>query len=186
MRRRRVLWIVAVGVTVVLVLGVLMKRSDVRRDLVSCLSNVKQVYLALMMYETDHHGAFHDSNGPGAFYAGKTSLKEPGSGRDVTPGSLDPLVASGYLKSIPTCPSAHRDTYSPGFVYCLGCPGTYTVSCSGNWHARAGIASDFPRYTGLGPMLDTIPTSTVAMGGVLAPGFALGGFKPGMTMDDVR
>ena len=68
----------------------------------ACSSNLKNVATALEMYSTDNAGRY--------------------------PETLAPL-APNYLKTIPTCPSSHKDTYSE--TYKVGAdPDSYSFRCS--------------------------------------------------------
>jgi len=82
----------------------------------ACESNLGALALALKKYQDDHGGA--------------------------CPVALPALVPQ-YLQQIPTCPSAQRDTYSPGYATDAG---AYTVLCRGHNHGEAGLPADRPAY----------------------------------------
>lgn len=84
-----------------------------------CESNLKNLGTALEMYSTDNNGRFPQRL-----------------------AALTPL----YLKAIPTCPDAGRDTYSASYQVAAS-PDAYTLYCRGNNHAREGMAPNSPQYT---------------------------------------
>ncbi len=86
-------------------------------QLTSCKSNLKNTATALEMYARDHHGAY--------------------------PLDLSQLVPN-YLRILPSCPSARKDTYSVAY-HVHG--DAYTMFCSGENHARASTPAGYPRYT---------------------------------------
>lgn len=93
----------------------------------SCCSNLKNLGTALEMYSTDNSGAF--------------------------PDRLSQLTPN-YVKTIPTCASAHRDTYSNGYsvthprVPGGHAPDAYTVVCEGSYHVNATQwPPNYPQYT---------------------------------------
>lgn len=59
-----------------------------------------------------------------------------------------------WMKAIPTCPSAHADTYTAGYEAILGDNAAFTVVCSGTNHDMLGYGDDEPwwaTHSGLGP-----------------------------------
>jgi hypothetical protein len=80
-----------------------------------CSSNLKNIGTALEMYSTDNSGR----------YPKKLSLLTP-----------------NYLKRIPLCDKAHKDTYSHSYKVSAN-PDGYTVICEGKHHGQA----NYPRYT---------------------------------------
>jgi len=60
------------------------------------------------------------------------------------PRSLRNLTPQ-HIESIPTCPSAHADTYSPGYVYSTTNK-AFTIVCSGHHHRDVGFPPDYPQY----------------------------------------
>lgn len=68
------------------------------------------------------------------------------------PRSLAALFPGNYLKSIPTCSAAEKDTYSESyFSRGTGKKATFRFHCAGKNHAKAysGFkedSTDFPRY----------------------------------------
>lgn len=95
----------------------------------ACCSNLKNLGTALEMYANDSAGAF--------------------------PNRLDQLVGGKYLLRVPTCPSAHADTYSAGYQAVNPAvpkervsEARYTVVCSGSYHVSAtSWPPNYPQYT---------------------------------------
>lgn len=95
--------------------------------LTACKSNLKNLGTALEMYSTDNYGRY--------------------------PKSLASLTPN-YLKVIPNCPSARKDTYSDSFQSFWDGKklDSYTINCQGNNHGSASVAPNYPvysSYTGL-------------------------------------
>lgn len=86
----------------------------------ACKSNLKNCGTALEIYSSDFSGRY------------------PTSMHRLTPN---------YLKTIPTCPAASRDTYSE--TYRVGTdPDLFTLVCTGLNHRRAGLeVPNYPQYT---------------------------------------
>jgi len=82
--------------------------------LTACKSNCKNLATALEMYSTDNKGLY--------------------------PITLDPLITGNYLRLIPTCPAAGRDTYTDYRTFKRRT--SFRFSCVGNNHAKA--FSGFP------------------------------------------
>ena len=90
--------------------------SDVLYE--KCTGNMKNVSTALEMYCCNNGGEY--------------------------PDSLSRLTPD-YLKTIPTCPSAKKDTYSE--TYRINRKERfYHFSCGGNNHRNKGLPSNFPRF----------------------------------------
>lgn len=101
--------------------------ADLRDEpwLVACGYNLRNIGTALEMYSSDHHGQY--------------------------PKSLRALVPV-YLKKLPTCSAAKRDTYSSSYKR-VG-PDDFKFHCHGSFHAGAGLAANEPTFQGekgLGP-----------------------------------
>ena len=113
-------WVfVSVAVTLtVLVCIVLPNHRRSRHQTAYCMSGLKNLGTALEMYQSDHH---------------------------EFPTRLGALIPH-YLKILPTCPQAHRDTYSDGYV-AASHPDAYTVVCVGTNHSAVRQSPDFPQYT---------------------------------------
>ena len=84
----------------------------------ACKSNLKNLGTALEMWSTDNRGRY--------------------------PARLGQLAPS-YLRTIPTCPAAQRDTYSASYRMRAN-PDCYAFLCQGANHRLAGIPADFPKY----------------------------------------
>jgi len=101
--------------------------ADLRDEpwLVACGYNLRNIGTALEMYASDHQG--------------------------MHPKSLGQLVPV-YLKKLPTCFAAKRDTYSDS--YRRRGPKAYFFCGQGAFHKGAGLATNQPTYDndkGLGP-----------------------------------
>jgi hypothetical protein len=85
-----------------------------------CQSNLKNIGTALEMFSTDNEGRY------------PSSLKE---------------LAPNYLKQIPTCASAGKDTYSNSYSMSFD-PDNYTFFCSGANHLRTehNVPPNYPQY----------------------------------------
>jgi len=92
------------------------------RLVTECEGNMVQIATALEMYSTDNSGRY--------------------------PASLKLLVPA-YLRNVPTCPSAHKDTYSSSYS-CHNDPYMYTIFCRGHNHINAGLSPNLPRYRFMG------------------------------------
>jgi hypothetical protein len=57
--------------------------------------------------------------------------------RDLT------LVTPKYLKTIPQCPAAKKETYSESY---LAKAKGYTVYCQGQFHTSVGMLANYPQY----------------------------------------
>lgn len=86
---------------------------------IECVSNLKSLDTALQMYRTDNGGHFPDR-------LNKISPK--------------------YLRSIPTCPSAHLESYSALYRRVRDKSGkeSYQTACQGDNH---GLGPDLPGYS---------------------------------------
>lgn len=91
----------------------------------ACKSNCKNIATALELYASDNKGRYCRN--------------------------LSVLTQGNYLKTIPTCASAGKDTYSDTFQMQLN-PDNFTYCCGGNNHAKAysgfnGKPDNFPQYS---------------------------------------
>jgi hypothetical protein len=84
----------------------------------ACKSNLKNLGTALEMFASDHQGRY--------------------------PKSLAELVPV-YLKSIPPCPGAGRDSYSASYVV-RNQPDCYLIYCCGRNHEVSGMQLNYPAY----------------------------------------
>ncbi len=97
-------------------------------QLTSCKSNLKNIGTALEMYATDNEGDY-----PRAL------------------GALTP----NYLKVIPICPSAQKDTYTLTYEVAgidpdkdgKPVPDAFTYYCEGDHHGKAGTPANYPQYS---------------------------------------
>lgn len=94
------------------------KKDLGEREMVGCKSNLKNLGTACEMWSTDNQGRY--------------------------PARPEQLLPN-YLRRIPTCPVAGKDTYSEGYRSATG-PDAYSWVCQGNHHAWAGVPDDYPRY----------------------------------------
>jgi hypothetical protein len=99
-------------------------RSEGR--LTACKATLKNLGIACEMWATDNKGSY--------------------------PPSLSVLTPN-YLKTIPTCPTARRDTYSSGYVRGTE-PDRYAVWCDSDGHADANQPARFPAFTSTDGLLD--------------------------------
>jgi len=91
-----------------------------------CKSNMKNIGTALEMYSTDNVGHY--------------------------PKTLGKLVPD-YLKKIPACPAAGKDTYSASYRSKAE-PDCYEFFCKGEYHKDAGLKKNRPRYNSQDGLLD--------------------------------
>ncbi len=83
-----------------------------------CISNCKNIGTALEMYANDNNDHF--------------------------PDKLDRLIPK-YLRSIPTCASKRKDTYSNSYHTDAGHK-SYTFYCCGENHKAVGATGNYPQY----------------------------------------
>lgn len=55
------------------------------------------------------------------------------------------MLKPKYLKDIPTCPAAGKDTYSRSYVVSSGAQ-AFTVYCNGSYHSNMKIPMNYPQY----------------------------------------
>ena len=87
-------------------------------QLTACKSNEKNIATALEMYASDNVGRY--------------------------PGDLKPLMSGNYLRSIPTCPAAGKDTYSESYQV-HATPDMFSFYCSGHNHGDL-LPAGYPQY----------------------------------------
>lgn len=92
----------------------------------ACKSNLKNIGTALEMYSTDNSGHY------------------PRSMSFLTPN---------YLKTIPTCPAAGRNTYSEFYLQ-NETPDLYTVFCHGHHHKSASVSPNYPQFTAVQGLIE--------------------------------
>ena len=99
-------------------------RSRHGTKVVQCSSNLKNISMALEMYKKDH---------------GEYPLKLS----QITPD---------YLRIIPTCAHAKKDTYSTGYKSFPTDPSTktnnsFTIYCHGHYHGCVDVKENYPQYS---------------------------------------
>ncbi|MEW6277876.1 MAG: DUF3352 domain-containing protein, partial [Candidatus Eremiobacterota bacterium] len=94
-------------------------RARAQGQYTACKSNLRNIGTALEMYSTDYSGRYPSDMG------------------HLTPN---------YLKRIPDCPAAGKDTYSASYEV-AATPDAYTLCCKGLSHKALGIPEDYPVYT---------------------------------------
>lgn len=92
-------------------------RSRPHGQLTACKSNCKNLATALEMYASDFGGRY--------------------------PQDLGRLTSGNYLKTIPTCPAAGKDTYSATYRYAAK-PDNFSFFCAGDNHEKAFRGFDKP------------------------------------------
>lgn len=108
-----------IGVAAAQFVGPAMMKGRSQGQATACQSNLKNIGTALEMYSTDNKGHYPDSLGK------------------LTPG---------YLRMLPTCPAAGKDTYTKSYTSATE-PDVFTVYCSGHHHRASGIPADHPSYS---------------------------------------
>ncbi len=84
----------------------------------ACSVNLKSLGTECEMFSADHEGRY--------------------------PQALKQLVPD-YLRSLPACFTAGRDTYSSSYRSTEKPEDTYTIYCKGSNHASDGLSPDHPR-----------------------------------------
>lgn len=111
-------------------------RARAQGQLTACKSNLKNIGTAMEMYSTDWSGKY-----PSPITSSKAKL---------TPN---------YLKTIPTCPAAGKDTYNFTTAF-NGSPvyqDYYYVECSGSNHTAVSVTGNFPAYNGIQGLIERNP-----------------------------
>lgn len=125
---------------IIIALGVVIAPNFLRArsqgTLTACKSNLKNIGTALEMYSSDHGGRY------------------PEKLSEITPE---------YLKTIPTCPVAGKDTYSPSYRSTTA-PDYYLVFCSGSYH-QGSCPPNFPQYDSVQGLCEGGPGSTAGPAG---------------------
>ncbi len=125
---------------IIIALGVVIAPNFLRArsqgSVTACKSNLKNIGTALEMYSTDHGGHYPEKLG------------------DLTPQ---------YLRTIPTCPSAGIDTYSPSYRS-TRVPDYYLVFCSGSNH-QGSCPPNFPQYDSVQGLCEGGPGGTAGPAG---------------------
>lgn len=93
-------------------------RYDISKgQLTSCKANLKSTNTALQMYAEDFEGRFPTRLG---------------------------LLTPNYLRRIPNCPAAQRDTYSATYVTDGA---AFSMFCQGHHHKSADAPANYPGYS---------------------------------------
>lgn len=102
-------------------------RARCQGQLTACKSNLKNIGTSLEMFSTDHGGHY------------------PRELSEITPN---------YLKVIPTCPTAGKDTYSASYKSRRN-PDYYFVCCGGSYHVKEGVPGNVPAYDSLQGLIES-------------------------------
>ncbi|MBN9418121.1 MAG: hypothetical protein J0I12_21915 [Candidatus Eremiobacteraeota bacterium] len=94
--------------------------------LTACKSNEKNIATALEMYASDNAGKY--------------------------PPDFQPLISGKYLRLIPTCPAASRQTYSESYQVQTS-PDSFSFYCSGHNHDTL-VPAGFPQYNAETGLID--------------------------------
>lgn len=105
-------------------------KARAQGQLTACKSNLKNMATALEMYASDFGGRYPNTS------------------------TLAQLTSGNYLKTIPTCPAAGKDTYTTsgsGVFTSITTPDSFTMMCVGTNHAKAYTgystsSNNFPQY----------------------------------------
>lgn len=118
-------------------------KARAQGQLTACKSNEKNIATALEMYASDFQGYY--------------------------PSNLNKLISKdphlSYLRSIPTCPAAGKDTYSATYKYTVAKrdPKTgkvisgadnFSFYCAGHSHKDAGGTPNKPAYDSMNGLID--------------------------------
>lgn len=129
---RWILVVLLVGAVLAMILTPNFLKAKNRGQLTACKSNCKNLATALEMWASDHNGRY--------------------------PASMEMLTSKNYLKTIPTCPAAGLDTYSPTYE-CSIKPENFSFCCSGDNHRGSysgfkASSKDFPKYSAVEGLID--------------------------------
>jgi hypothetical protein len=102
------------------------QRRQVEQQLLGCMENLRGIGAACQSYAEKNSGKM--------------------------PATLQALVAEGSLQSLPHCPAADADTYSPGYRTSVPVPDSkvvlrYSICCQGGYHP--GQRRNFPECNNL-------------------------------------
>lgn len=100
-------------------------KARARGVLTACKSNCKNIGTALEMYSSDNDGRY--------------------------PTSLEKVVP-GYLKTLPTCPSAGKVTYRN--YLSASEPDLYTFCCEGAHHRSSSTPPNYPQFTAVQGLIE--------------------------------
>ena len=107
-------------------------RCRCQSPLTACKSNLKNIGTAMEMYSTDWSGRY--------------------------PRNLN-ILTPNYLKTIPECPHAGRQTYRPDFgpsapFNTEGFQDYYYIECTGRNHEDRDVPADYPKYDGISGLIE--------------------------------
>lgn len=143
-------------------------RSNLRR----CEQNLRILIEALVKYSIDHGGKY-----PGGRLGDIPRIKHA--------TLLESSLVPNYLKEMPTCPAAGRDTYTPGYrsdaydARGILSYDTCVVRCRGRHHVSSGLPPDYPAFVSTLGLLSTVVESTSEA--PLPEGLAINGVRLGDT-----
>lgn len=97
-----------------------------------CRSNIKNIASALEMYSSEHDGQY--------------------------PRNLQQLTPE-YLRSLPECPVAERNTYratfGPNAPWNIDHePDFYLLECMGTAHSIVGVPADYPKFNSVSGLIE--------------------------------
>ncbi|MFN8608969.1 MAG: hypothetical protein U0931_15655 [Vulcanimicrobiota bacterium] len=127
-KRRPSYWLVSLGLICLAVLAFVITpnflKARARGTHNICPSNCSNIASALDLYASEHKGRY--------------------------PDHLADLTSGNYLRNIPTCPAAGRDTYSESYQVSHQ-PEAFTFACSGDNHAKrfasyGKAGHNYPRF----------------------------------------
>ena len=101
------------------------QRAKTSSDNIQCQNNCRELAGALENYCVDHNGKY--------------------------PARLSELTGT-YIKKIPKCPSAKKDTYSESYQVSSDFQ-IYTMYCMGLNHPGIGIKANYPRYSSINGLI---------------------------------
>jgi hypothetical protein len=103
--------------------------AKTKEKLTQCENNLKDLAAALEKYASDHNATY--------------------------PRALKELVPK-YMKSLPACPAAGRETYSRSYKgktsisfkskEASDASGNFVIYCNGHYHKALGILQNYPQY----------------------------------------
>jgi hypothetical protein len=126
-----------------------------RRDFKAALSSCALLLACsffIVIPATFYFSATYNTREQSRLTACKSNLHNIGAALEIYgqdngkkyPPALDRLLP-GYLKALPTCPAARRDSYSG--AYAVGRDaGLFTIFCTGSYHKAMLGHPDFPQY----------------------------------------
>ena len=138
-KRTNILWMLALLAGIALLSAVFIPnrvRARSRGSVTACKSNLKNIGTACEMYSSDWDGQY--------------------------PKEIH-LLTPTYLKTIPECPDARKDTYSESYSLTrrpvsgsgkLSAFKTYHIYCKGKAHKAVSLPEDYPQYDGIRGLIE--------------------------------